>query len=172
MANCFTWKHLCDLRFKEGTQVTTSSIKELNTITKKAKTQNTLYELGEPDPQFIEYIKSCDHILDDYIYIDINDIKIEEKTYFEMNYSDFEKIVKKVYGCDDYEYVDDAGCGNYCNQLYDHIEFEDKFSKYDEEELKKFIETGKGSGMSRILLMDMCRKKIIKPGNYIIDVCW
>jgi len=160
-----------DKRFDRGTYINTSSIKEINTITKKAQTSNTLYELGAPDPNFIEYIKSQGNTIDDCFHIDISDIKISEKHIFEIECWDFNNLVKRVYG-HDYEYVADTECGNDSCQSYDEIGLCDISNKRSEEDLEKFIKTGNGNFMARILLVDMCRRKVIKPGNYLINVSW
>ena len=159
-------------RFNDRTRVNTSSVKEINTITMKAQTRNTLYELGEPDPDFVKYLNEKGYSIHDYFHIITDDIKIKEANYFEIDCWDFEKLVHKVYGHKDYEYVADVECGNDSSQRYNGIKVDQESSKWDKRDLDEFIESGKYSNIAYILLQDMCRKKIIKPGNYLISVCW
>lgn len=42
---------------EDGKKVTTSSIKELNIEGRVASTRNTTYELGTPNPLWVEYLK-------------------------------------------------------------------------------------------------------------------
>ena len=55
-----------DTRFSDGTQVTTSSVKELSIKNKKATTKNTEYTLGIPDKSFLEWLESRGCVLEDY----------------------------------------------------------------------------------------------------------
>lgn len=168
-------------RFEDGTFIHTSSIKSINTITNKAQTLNTLYELGKPNPVFnagvefknlVKSFESKEETINDYSHLNIDDIKIKEVHHFEMEFFEFEELVKRVYGHNDYEYVADIECGNDCCQSYDNVQSIGEFDEYDKRHMDEFIKTGKGSYMAWKLLTDMCRKKIIKPGNYLISVCW
>lgn len=47
-----------DDRFKDGTNVTTSIVKEVDFQTKKLYTMNTMYDLGEPTEGYKKYLKS------------------------------------------------------------------------------------------------------------------
>jgi hypothetical protein len=43
--------------FKDGTHVITSALMEINLDEKYIKTMNSCYELGEPDPDYIESLR-------------------------------------------------------------------------------------------------------------------
>jgi len=55
-----------DSRFKEGTFVTTSTLRYFDPESKKAKTNNTEYELGEIDVNFSDFMESNGFKLTDY----------------------------------------------------------------------------------------------------------
>lgn len=87
-----------------------------------------------------------------------------------VNYSDFEELVKKVYG-QDYSYVADEEIGNDSYKFYQDIGSNNHFG-YDENDLQDFKETGQGIYLARSLLEDLCHLEEIGPGNYLISVCW
>jgi hypothetical protein len=45
-------------RFKDGVNVSTSALQELDMKSKIARTHNTVYELGEPSQQYVEWLRS------------------------------------------------------------------------------------------------------------------
>ena len=47
-----------DDRFKDGTSVVTSIVKEVDFQTKKLYTHNTMYDLGEPTEGYKKYLES------------------------------------------------------------------------------------------------------------------
>lgn len=52
--------------FENGTSVVTSSIQTLNITKGYAVTRNTIYELGEPKKDFVEWLNTNGHKLEDY----------------------------------------------------------------------------------------------------------
>jgi hypothetical protein len=56
--------------------VTTSPLVLLDTANKLAGTKNTTYELGEPDPHFVEFVKTIQKELSDY---DFKRVDVQQK---------------------------------------------------------------------------------------------
>lgn len=54
-------------RFEDGKEISTSMIHELNLNEGYAQTRNTKYTLGEPDKEYIEWLKEQGLSLEDYI---------------------------------------------------------------------------------------------------------
>jgi len=101
------------------------------------------------------------------------DKKFVEHTYFTIEYSDFESIIRKEYKQKDYEYVADVECGNDSEQSYEVRDGDKYFDEYEQEQIEKFKEDQlQTSYMAETLLNDMCRRGKIKPGSYLISVCW
>lgn len=53
-------------RIPDGSEITTSSLKEIDVKDKKAVTRNTIYTLGEPSPVFIHWLKKQGKDLEDF----------------------------------------------------------------------------------------------------------
>lgn len=158
-------------KFEDKTIINTSQLKEINTITKKATTSNSVYELGEPSESFLSYLKDNEMTIDSYCYIDTKDIKITKKTTLEIKYSDFTRLVEKVYG-QEYDFVEDMGCSNNSFKIFNGVGKDGILANERRRELDRFIKIGKYDYIARILLNDMCDKKIIESGNYLINVSW
>lgn len=96
--------------------------------------------------------------------------KFTEINYWEIDYQDFEKIVKETYDVKDYCFVADIE-GN--NDSEHSFSTDDSFwDSYEENQLKDFIETKKGQYMAGKLIVDLARKELIPKGNLLINVCW
>ena len=54
-------------RFPDGSEISTSTVQELNLNEGYAQTRNTRYTLGEPDKSYIEWLKEQGKSLEDYI---------------------------------------------------------------------------------------------------------
>jgi len=158
-----------DDRFDDGTYITTSTIGKINTISNKAKTLYTVYKLGSPSQDFIKYLESIGKNIHDYSHIDTDDIKFRRIEYYEIDYGEFERLIKKAYE-QDYNYIYDIDCRHDSSQSY--MVQSNELDKYDEKAINIFIESGRYNNMVAILLNDLCRRKIIEPGNYLIHVCW
>jgi hypothetical protein len=102
----------------------------------------------------------------------INDyIKCRLNVFF-VDYGKFEELVNHVYCINDFSVPCDQEIGN--DSYIFFKEADGKLDKWNEEDLKKFIESNgnDGSYMTRILLNDMIRKNVIPPGNYLIQISW
>jgi len=91
---------------------------------------------------------------------------------FEVNYRDFERLVKEVYG-QNYEFIVDCECGNDTQHVYLCVGGKgDDLDEYDYKRLDEFARTGKYCWLAQTILADLCQRGIIDPGNYIIRVSW
>lgn len=55
-------------KFSDGEFITTSALISLDVTAKKAKTRHTTYDLGDPDPSFLEYVEGIHKKLEDYTF--------------------------------------------------------------------------------------------------------
>jgi hypothetical protein len=53
-------------KFTDGDKIRTSQLIELSVQEKRGVTQNTIYELGEPDPDYVQWCKERGKELKDY----------------------------------------------------------------------------------------------------------
>jgi hypothetical protein len=97
--------------------------------------------------------------------------KFERLEVIEVDYSDLNDLVHRVYGNKDYEFVADEEMNNDSTKLYRDVGREGVDS-YEEEKLEKFKKGGIETYITRTLLEDMCRSGHLEPGNYLISVCW
>lgn len=94
-----------------------------------------------------------------------------------LEYDDFDKLVKTTYN-QDYNFAADMECGNDSEHLFRNIGNESLYvenkilSKWELEDINTFIKTGIYCHMAETLLEDMAMKKVIPPGNYLIEVSW
>lgn len=97
-------------------------------------------------------------------------LKTEKVTYLEVKYGDLEEFIQEVYNRPDYDILGAQEWGN--DSSYD-FRIDGIVKDYDESFLEEF-KTGKHSGDYRLynIMNDMCRNEIIKPGNYLVQVCW
>jgi len=93
----------------------------------------------------------------------------DKKTYFEVDWHDFEDLVKKVYG-QDYEFVADQECGNDSSHTFSASSKE--LDEYEAERVKEFKDTGEYNYLAGELFNDLCRQGKIEEGSYIVNVCW
>ncbi len=56
-------------RFSDGQIVDSSPLVLLDVTQRVARTKNTVYELGEPDPTFVDFIEKIGKKLEDYNYV-------------------------------------------------------------------------------------------------------
>jgi len=80
-----------------------------------------------------------------------------------IQYSDFDKLVRKHYNKPDYEVLIGLECGNDTEHLF-HVKKE-PIDEYDMDS-KRFFE------YPQTILNDLCNKEIIEEGEYLIQVCW
>lgn len=95
---------------------------------------------------------------------------MKKATYIEMDHNELEDLFKAQFGYI-YEVVAYEEWGNYEKHSFS-IEKEEQ-----DAETKKLIHdyklTGKiGNWHTRDLLVDLCNRGIIEPGEYLIDIYW
>lgn len=56
-------------RFTDGQAITTSTLVALDVAGRTARTKNTVYDLGEPDPTFVDYVKGLKIALESYSFV-------------------------------------------------------------------------------------------------------
>ncbi|MBI4919560.1 hypothetical protein HY837_06520 [archaeon] len=96
-------------------------------------------------------------------------LEVRKLTVLEVSWSKFEDFIQKVYN-KEYDFVADQECSNDSSHAFERIT--GKLDEYEESDLKKFVETGEYNNLASILLEDLCRKKLIERGNYLINVSW
>lgn len=94
-------------------------------------------------------------------------LKSEEKSYIEIDAYDFDGFVKAITGFA-YETVPTLECSN---DSYHSFFVETLMSEWAEEEWVAFKKNGEHAGV-RTVLNGLCHDGHIKPGNYLISVCW
>jgi len=96
------------------------------------------------------------------------------RTVYRANCIDVEEFIQKFYENPEYRFVADMKSPSIKpSKGISHIFGVD--GKLDDRERKKVEEFRRGTPktwMARVLLNDLCRQKIIKPGEYIVDVSW
>lgn len=96
---------------------------------------------------------------------------------YTIDYNEFEKLVKDTYK-QDYNFVADMECSNDSEHLFRDIGNESLYvenkilSKWEIQDINTFIKTGRYCHMAETLLEDMAMKKVLPPGNYLIEVSW
>ena len=67
MIPCFVGNVYGDSRREDGKAIRTSQIKVLDPSLKLAATRNSVYELGEPDKEWLEWLTQNGYKLSDYV---------------------------------------------------------------------------------------------------------
>ena len=95
--------------------------------------------------------------------------KIEVTT---LDYYELDELINRTFFGDEnvFEFVAHEEMGNDSEKLYQEID--GKFNKYDEEALNNFLSRKRIHYKTFLALNELCRRKIIEPGNYLIEVSW
>lgn len=94
--------------------------------------------------------------------------KVKTAEYFEIDHYEFNNIVRMEYGHEYHFHADQEAC-NYT----DHVFYVDgMLTKYCQDKLKRWKETGEGHYMAAVLINDMAARGKIKRGNWIVRVSW
>lgn len=96
--------------------------------------------------------------------------------YCEMEWYDFEGLVKEVYGYE-YEFIADKECDNDSDHAFNNITKKpfdpgNVLDQYDIKQLENFKQTGKYCGIYYILLRDLVNNDKLPEGNFLITVSW
>ncbi len=93
--------------------------------------------------------------------------KFEKQIVYSIAYYDLDNLINKIY---------DIKFESALDQMNDStlsLSVDGTLSEYDQKDLVEFFSTGiQEYNTLRLLLNDMCRKDMIEPGNYIINICW
>lgn len=93
---------------------------------------------------------------------------MKQVTYTEMDYCEFEQLVKTTYG-HDYEFPEDIECGNDSEHTY---EVTGELDEWDRQKLQEFVQSGKYLYLAPRLLNDLVARGKLPKGRYLITVCW
>jgi hypothetical protein len=89
----------------------------------------------------------------------------------EMDYDEFEEIVKRVYQATKYSFVATEECGNDSSHTFD-ITKKEPLDKYEKEDLDEFVASkGLKTYVNQTLFQDLVNKGKLKPGHYLVNVC-
>ena len=97
-------------------------------------------------------------------------MRTKVRTVVEVDYADLEQEVEAAYG-HEWSFVADVEGSNDTAHAFDGVHG-GEISDYDRDELNKFITTGQGQFLARLLLDDLVRTGRIAPGDYLVRVSW
>lgn len=93
--------------------------------------------------------------------------KFEKQIVYSIEYSDLDNLIEKIYD------VEFESAFFQRNDSTLSVSVDGTLSDYDQKDLVEFFSTGiQKYNTLCLLLNDMCRKDMIEPGNYIINICW
>jgi hypothetical protein len=104
-------------------------------------------------------------------------LKCKLKQIIEVDYKDFEQLVKDTYGVKEYSFSADHLCSDGENIEFDVPSYcyVNDYSEYSEEmqsKITKMIEENNYQYIAGILLDDLHAKNLIHKGTYFIKVDW
>lgn len=93
--------------------------------------------------------------------------KFEKHITYSIDYNDLNSLIKKVYD------VDFESCLDQSNDSTLFISVDGILSRFDQTDLEVFLSTeSQEYNTLRLLLNDMCRKNLIEPGQYLVNISW
>jgi hypothetical protein len=113
----------------------------------------------------------------------------EQRTTVEMDYCDFEELVKGHYGVADYSFVAEMECGNDTQHVW-HVKVPGELDEFDQEELVEFADPDHERGRilrapsAYVILQDLLKQgvflidrgsrhaEILTEAHFTIRVCW
>ena len=107
------------------------------------------------------------------IKVNTSKLAVKDLTVKVVEASDLNALVKEVYG-EDFNFHRDYDL-DYNSDLDDlniYCEFEVKASDFNDDicdRICQFVITGDHEGLTRALLIDLCGRGVIEPGNYLIQ---
>jgi hypothetical protein len=97
------------------------------------------------------------------------ELKIKKAEYYEVNDSDLNAFIKEQYGQEyDFASCEEAIADN--SRIFS-VKSGNLYPN-DLSKLKDFKSTGRCNYFTDILLMDLCNRGLIEPGEYLIRVSW
>ena len=102
-------------------------------------------------------------------------IELKTETYFEVNYQHLNDLLNETYKLKNFNIADkcESRNGSYLKfnvksySYHDCENFDEVINKLRRDEYVEDIR-----GVIEILLKDLCFKKIIEPGKYIVTIFW
>lgn len=97
-------------------------------------------------------------------------MKIEH--YIQMEYDDFDNLVKKHYGDNGYEFLSDEEANNYSLYRYRVFKRLINWGEWEEKKFLKFINGEQTCKMASILFNRLLLDGHIPEGQYLIECYW
>jgi hypothetical protein len=95
---------------------------------------------------------------------------VKKTVFIEMDYYEFEELVEKHFGRNDYEFVADVECGNDSSHTF-NIKKE-PLDTWGRKEFDEWKLTGKGRYLASHILTELVNMGILDEGEYLINVSW
>lgn len=90
----------------------------------------------------------------------------------QMDYHEFEKIVKRVYGATNYSFVATEECSNDSNHQFEITEVK-PLDEWETKDIAEFVaKKGAKPYVNYALFQDLVNKKELEPASYMVTVCW
>lgn len=90
----------------------------------------------------------------------------------EIEYYEFEQIVKRVYGATKYSFVATEECGNDSDHSFD-VSNKEALDEWEMKSIAEFIEKkGLKTYVNYTLFKDLVNRDELEPGQYLVTVCW
>lgn len=93
-------------------------------------------------------------------------LKMKKITLFEIDDIELNRFIKKEYG-KDFSFAADQEAPRDSQHRFS---VNGDLDSFDQASIEKFKKTGNFSYLSRILLDDLCQRKILESGTYLINV--
>lgn len=95
-----------------------------------------------------------------------------QTSYFVMGYNDWDKLVNKTYGKNDYEVVAEEEASNYTCLKMNNVKRE-PLSEWDMRNLADWIAGKRAQAPGKYqLCTDMVNNGVLAAGNYLIEIFW
>lgn len=95
-------------------------------------------------------------------------LQCKKVTYTEVQYHDLDDYIQEVYG-HEFNCVADQ---EWSNDSKKTVWAEEGTDKWDQEKVDKFVATGHYSFSLQAILRDLCNRKLLEPGKYLVSICW
>jgi hypothetical protein len=97
---------------------------------------------------------------------------MKEVSVIEIDYHEFEQIVKRVYGVPKYSFVATEECGNDSNHTF-QVRKQEPLDEWQTKDLAEFVtKNGLKCYVNYILFQDLVNRGELKPAQYLVNVCW
>lgn len=95
--------------------------------------------------------------------------KFVQETYFTIDYGDLDEIIQAEYENEDFTCV----LGQHNDSTLE-FSIDGQFEDWEENNLQRYLKDFNQDewNTTRWLMNDLCRKGLIWPGNYLIQICW